>query len=122
ATAQVAHTQSEKHRLEPLVADRAVSRKEYDDSILARQLAEASLQQASAAVRQAELNLSYTSVVAPVSGLSGRAEHSIGTLITTDAAGSLLTTVNQLSPIWVRFSLAQTDLYMQPYGRVGCVN
>ena len=119
ATAQVAQTQREETRLKPLVADRAVSRKEYDDSISAHQLAEASLQQASAAVRQAELNLSYTSVVAPVSGISGRAEHSIGTLITTDAAGSLLTTVNQLSPIWVRFSLAQTDLAKLPSGRVG---
>src|SRR5947207_6806773 len=119
ATAQVAQTQREETRLKPLVADRAVSRKEYDDSISAHQLAEASLQQASAAVRQADLNLSYTSVVAPVSGISGRAEHSIGTLITTDASGSLVTTVNQLSPIVVRFSLAQTDLAKLPSGRVG---
>src|SRR5712691_10870707 len=118
AIAQVAQTQREETRLKSLVADRAVSRKEYDDSISARQLAEAALQQASASVRQAELNLSYTSVVAPVPGISGRAEHSIGTLITTDAAGSLLTTVNQLSPIWVRFSLAQTDLAKLPSGRV----
>src|SRR5438445_10924123 len=71
ATAQVAQTQREETRLKSLVADRAVSRKEYDDSISARQLAEASLQQASAAVRQAELNLSYTRGVAPVSGSSG---------------------------------------------------
>src|SRR5207248_7167710 len=68
--------------------------------------------------RQAELNLSYTSVLAPVPGISGRAEHSLGTLITTDANGSLLTTINQLSPIWVRFSLAQSDLAKLPGGRV----
>ena len=42
-----------------------------------------------------------------------------GTLITTDAAGGLLTTINQLSPIWVRFSLAETDLAKLPLGRVG---
>jgi membrane fusion protein (multidrug efflux system) len=119
ATAQVAQTQREETRLKPLVADRAVSRKEYDDAITARQLAEAALQQASASVRQAELNLSYTSVAAPVPGISGRAEHSIGTLITTDSAGSLLTTINQLTPIWVRFSLAETDLAKLPLGRVG---
>jgi membrane fusion protein, multidrug efflux system len=118
ATAQVAQAQREETRLKPLVAERAVSRKEYDDATSARQLGEASMQQASAAVRQAELNLSYTSVVAPVSGISGRAEHSIGTLITTDVAGSLLTTINQLSPIWVRFSLAETDLAKLPGGRV----
>jgi len=118
ATAQVAQAQREETRLKPLVADRAVSRKEYDDATSARQLGEASMQQANASVRQAELNLSYTSVAAPVSGISGRAEHSIGTLITTDVAGSLLTTINQLSPIWVRFSLAESDLAKLPGGRV----
>jgi membrane fusion protein, multidrug efflux system len=119
ATAQAAQAQREETRLKPLVADRAVSRKEYDDATSTRQLAEASMQQANAAVRQAELNLSYTNVVAPVAGISGRAEHSLGTLITTDANGSLLTTINQLSPIWVRFSLAETDLAKLPAGRVG---
>jgi len=119
ATAQAAQAQREEARLKPLVADRAVSRKEYDDATSTRQLAEASMQQANAAVRQAELNLSYTNVTAPVAGISGRAEHSLGTLITTDAGGSLLTTVNQLSPIWVRFSLAETDLAKLPAGRVG---
>jgi membrane fusion protein (multidrug efflux system) len=105
--------------LKPLVADRAVSRKEYDDATSGRQLSEAAMQQARAAVRQAELNLSYTMVTAPVAGITGRAEHSIGTLITTDANGSLLTTINQLTPIWVRFSLAETDLAKLPGGRVG---
>lgn len=118
ATAQVAQAQREEARLKPLVADRAVSRKEYDDATSARAFGEASMQQANAAVRQAELNLSYTSVAAPVSGISGRAEHSIGTLITTDVAGGLLTTINQVSPIWVRFSLAETDLAKLPGGRV----
>ena len=69
-------------------------------------------------MRQAELNLSYTAVNAPVAGISGRAEHSVGTLITTDANGSLLTTINQLTPIWVRFSLAESDLAKIPGGRV----
>lgn len=118
ASAQAAQAQREEARLKPLVADRAVSRKEYDDATSARQLAEASMQQAAAAVRQAELNLSYTSVLAPVAGISGRAEHSLGTLITTDVGGSLLTTVNQVSPIWVRFSLAPSDLAKLPGGRV----
>ncbi|TMH53677.1 MAG: efflux RND transporter periplasmic adaptor subunit [Betaproteobacteria bacterium] len=96
ATAQVEQGRREEARLKPLVADRAVN----------------------AAVRQAELNLSYTNVTAPVAGISGRAEHSIGTLITTDAASSLLTTINQLTPIWVRFSLAETDLAKLPGGRL----
>ena len=119
ATAQADQTRREEARLKPLVDERAVSRKEYDDAASARQLAEAMLQQATAAVRQAELNLSYTSVTAPVGGISGRAQHSVGTLITTDSGGSLLTTINQVSPVWVRFSLAESDLAKIPGGRIG---
>jgi membrane fusion protein, multidrug efflux system len=119
ATAQIDQARREETRLKPLVDERAVSRKEFDDATSARQLGEASLQQANATVRQAELNLSYTRVNAPVAGISGRAEHSVGTLITTDANGSLLTTINQLSPIWVRFSLAESDLAKIPGGRIG---
>ncbi len=78
ATAQADQTRREEARLKPLVDERAVSRKEYDDAASARQLAEAMLQQATAAVRQADLNLSYTSVTAPVAGISGRAQHSVG--------------------------------------------
>ena len=119
AAARADQTVREETRLAPLVGERAVSRKEYDDAISARQLAQASLQQSKAGVEQAELNLSYTRVNAPVAGISGRAAHSVGTLITTDTSGSLLTTINQLSPIWVRFSLAESDLAKIPGGRVG---
>jgi membrane fusion protein (multidrug efflux system) len=118
ATAQVDQARREEARLKPLVQDRAVSRKEYDDATSSRQLAEAAIQQANASIRQAELNLSYTRVVAPLPGITGRAEHSIGTLITTDANGSLLTTINQVSPVWVRFSLAEGDLAKLPDGRL----
>jgi membrane fusion protein (multidrug efflux system) len=58
ASAQAAQAAREEARLKPLVAERAVSRKEYDDATSTRQLAGAAMQQASAAVRQAELNLS----------------------------------------------------------------
>jgi membrane fusion protein (multidrug efflux system) len=118
AAAQIEQSKREEARLKPLVDERAVSRKEYDDATSNRQLAEAAVQLADAAVRQAELNLSYTNVTAPVAGISGRAEHSIGTLIATDVAGSLLTTINQLTPIWVRFSLAEADLAKIPGGRL----
>jgi membrane fusion protein (multidrug efflux system) len=116
ATAQVDQARREEGRLKPLLQDRAVSGKEYDDATSSRQLAEAAIQQANASIRQAELNLSYTRVTAPVAGVSGRSEHSIGTLIATDVNGSLLTTINQVSTVWVRFSLAQTDLAKLPGG------
>lgn len=117
-TAKREQTQREQARLQPLAADRAISRKEYDDALSAAQLAAAAQQQSAAKVRAAELDLSYTLVTAPVAGVSGRSERSVGTLITTDAAGSLLTTINQINPVWVRFSLAESDLARIPSGRL----
>jgi membrane fusion protein, multidrug efflux system len=117
--ARTEQTKREEGRLKPLADDRAISRKEYDDALSAAQLAAAQQQQSAAKVREAELNLSYTLVSAPVAGVTGRSEHSEGTLISTDSAGSLLTTINQVNPIWVRFSLAQSDLAKIPGGRLG---
>jgi membrane fusion protein (multidrug efflux system) len=116
--AKAEQARREQARLQPLAADRAISRKEYDDAVSTAQLAAAALQASAAKVREAELNLSYTLVTAPVAGITGRAEHSEGTLITTDAAGSLLTTINQVNPVWVRFSLAQSDLARIPAGKL----
>lgn len=116
--ARLAQATRDEARLKPLAEDKAVSQKDYDDALSARQLGDASVQQAQAKVSEAELNLSYTLVTAPVAGISGRAEHSEGTLITTDAAGSLLTTINQVNPIFVRFSLAETDLAKVPGGKL----
>ncbi|HVO91165.1 MAG TPA: efflux RND transporter periplasmic adaptor subunit, partial [Casimicrobiaceae bacterium] len=125
ARAQVAQDQAridqyrrDVDRLRPLAQDRAVSQKEYDDARSNLQLAEASLQQSQARLKDAQLNLSYTVVTAPVSGVTGRAEKTEGNLITTDANGSLLTTINQLDPMWVSFAFGQSDLAKLPGGRI----
>lgn len=99
----------ESARLSGLVADRAISRKEFDDASASSAIAKANVRAAEAAVRQAELNLSYTSVNAPVAGMSGRALHSEGALVSPGADG-LLATIVQLDPIWVRFSIAESDV------------
>jgi membrane fusion protein (multidrug efflux system) len=109
---QKAHAEQatrEASRLKGLLSERAISQKEYDDATSNYAVAEAGLQAAEAAVRQAALNLSYATVTAPVSGISGRAEHSEGALIST-GTDSLLTTIVEANPIWVRFGVADSDL------------
>jgi membrane fusion protein (multidrug efflux system) len=108
----------ESGRLKQLAEQRAISQKEYDDSTTTLKLSDATLQAAEANVRQADLNLSYTRVTAPVAGITGRGARSEGSLITA-GADSLLTTVNQVDPIWVRFSLSDSDLAKLPAGRLG---
>src|SRR5947208_8223833 len=84
----------------------------------AQKPSDATLQAAQANLRQAELNLSYTRVTAPVSGVAGRIARSEGSLVTAGQDSSLLTTMNQVDPIWIRFSLSESDLAMLPDRRI----
>lgn len=109
-------TAREAQRLTGLVDEKAISQKEFDDARSASAVARAAVKSAEAAVREAELNLSYTQVTAPVAGVTGRAHRSEGSLVNT-GSDSLLTTIAQINPIWVRFSLSDNDLAGVPGGR-----
>jgi membrane fusion protein (multidrug efflux system) len=117
AAARNEQAQREAARLKDLVAQRAISQKESDDAQSNAKLADAAFKAAQAVVRDAELNLSYTLVTAPVAGVSGRAARSEGSLV-SPGADSLLTTINQQDPIWVRFSVSESDLAKLPGGRL----
>lgn len=107
--ARAEQTTRETARLKGLLNQRAISQKEYDDATSGQAVADAGMQAAEAAVRQAALNLSYATVTAPVGGISGRAAHTDGALVST-GADSLLTTIVQANPLWVRFGVADADL------------
>lgn len=108
----------ETERLGKLVKQKAISQKEYDDSTSTRKLSDAALQSVEANLRQAELNLSYTLVTAPVAGVTGRMLRSEGSLITAGQESSLLTTISQIDPIWVRFSLSESERAKLPGERL----
>ena len=108
AQAKVNQTQRDQARLGPLVAEKAISQKEFDDSKSAAESAVASLKQAQAQASESRLNLGYTTVVAPISGTTGTAAKSDGSLLSpTD---SLLTTIVQTNPMYVNFSVSEADL------------
>jgi membrane fusion protein (multidrug efflux system) len=109
--ARAKQTAREAARLKGLFSQQAVSRKEFDDATSANEVAQANL-------KIAQLNLSWTTVIAPVSGISGRAQRSEGSLITTAIDGSLLTSIYQINPIWVRFGLSASDTSQLPSGRL----
>jgi membrane fusion protein (multidrug efflux system) len=105
--AQVAQANRELARLKPLAEKRAVGQKEADDAASNADLAQASLKAAQAKLTEAQLNLGYTKALAPISGLSSRANKSEGSLVT--ANDTLLTTISQIDPIWVPFSVSEND-------------
>ena len=90
-------------RLRPLYAEHAVSQKEYDDAASAAAIAAADVKAARARLEQARLDLGYTRVLAPISGIAGRALESDGTLVSGPQV--LLTRVTQVDPIWVNFGI-----------------
>lgn len=108
AEARVNQARRDQTRLGPLAAEKAISQKEFDDSKSALETAEATLKQAQAQANEARLNLGYTKVIAPISGTTGVATKSDGSLVT--AADSLLTTIVQTNPMYVNFSVSEGDL------------
>jgi membrane fusion protein, multidrug efflux system len=81
----------------------------FDQRSSTQRQAEAALAMDKAAIRMAELNLSYTEIRAPFSGRLGRHQASVGTLV-SPAAGTALNTLVQLDPIYVAFNPSETDL------------
>lgn len=94
-------------RLTPLIAENAISQREFDDAKSLLETAEATRKQALAQVNEARQNLGYTKVVAPISGITGIAAKSNGSLVTP--SDSLLTTLVQTDPIYVNFSVTEAE-------------
>lgn len=107
--ANLERAQRDAARLKPLIEQRAISQKEYDDASSALKMSEAMTAASLAKVREAELNVAYTRVTAPIAGVTGRAQQSEGSLVTPVGDAGLLTTVSVTDPLWVRFSLSESE-------------
>jgi membrane fusion protein (multidrug efflux system) len=97
----------EAERLKSLSDNRAISQREYDDAVSTLKQSTAAIEGAQARIAEAKLNLSYANVTAPIGGITSLAVRSEGSLVAANT--DLLTTITQVDPIWVRFSLAETD-------------
>lgn len=108
-TATLQNSKIERNRIASLRDAKVVSEQEYDDAVAAYETALASVEAAKAHVREASIDLSYTQVTAPISGITSKETRSEGSLITLDESGSLLTTITVLNPLYVNFSVPGTD-------------
>lgn len=117
AEARAEQARRESSRLAGLVADRAISQREADDALSGAKTAEAALLAARAQLRDAQLNLGYTEVTAPIAGIAQRAQRSVGTLVSPANDSGLLTTLVQIDPIRVRFALSDSEAAQVRQGR-----
>jgi membrane fusion protein (multidrug efflux system) len=96
-------------RVKPLVEQNALPRADLDKSVGEFEAATAAVYAAEAKAKEAELNLGYTSIRSPVTGLAGRALQRQGAYINSTAESAKLTYVAAIDPIWVTFSVSQNQ-------------
>ena len=105
-------------RIKPLAAANAVSKKDLDDATGRVNAAAAAVEMAKAEVDTAQLNLGYTTITAPVTGVSSYARIQDGAYINQQSGP--LTYVAQLDPMWVDFSISEDEmLKMQEQRKTG---
>lgn len=96
-------------RYKDLVNASAVSRQEADDAEAEWKEAAAQIKIAEAAVRSAKIDLGYTTITAPITGTISRSSITVGALVSTGQTNPL-TTIRQLSPIYVDFQMPATEV------------
>lgn len=109
AQAKLTNATATLKRVRPLAKENALSQKDLDDAVAAELEAKAAVVSAQAGVRNAELNLEYTTIRSPLNGLSGRSTQREGSLV-QPAASQPLTTLVQLDPMWVNFGIGENDV------------
>jgi len=107
ATYTNAHVAAERAR--QLAPQKYVSQSDLDDAQAVERSAAASLQQAKAAVTNAQINLGYANVVAPISGRAGKQRVTEGALVGSGDV-TLLTTVDQIDPLYINFTMSSNEL------------
>lgn len=105
AQAEERRTKRTYQRMKTLRESNAVSQQDYDNALSAYEAAQANVKVTQAAVEGAKINLGYTKVTAPISGIVGQAVPSVGSLISPLGETGYLTNMVQIDPLYVKFSM-----------------
>lgn len=99
-------------RAQRLVKTGVLSQQDFDTARANQEQSRAAVEAAKGQLEQQQLNLGYSEVTSPITGIAGRARQNNGTYI-TPGSNDLLCTVTNLDPIWVNFSVSENDLLRQ---------
>ena len=110
AQAQALHNRAEiqVNRLRPLVADNAVSQQDLDNAVASEEASRAAMAAAQAQLTSAELDLGYTRVTSPITGLAGNRQVDIGSYVGSPEP-TVLTVVSSLDPVRFDFTISEAE-------------
>ncbi len=109
AQANAANSHAAAERARGLIGAKFISQADYDNAVAAERTSAAAVQAARAALQAAQINLGYATVRAPISGRAGKQQVTEGALVGQGDA-TLLTTVEQLDPMYIDFSVGVAEL------------
>lgn len=108
--AQLSQAQAQEKRLQPLAEKEYITRQEYEVAATQAKASEATVAANRAALEQAQLQLSYSSIVSPISGRTGSLAVKAGNLVSAGTGGLPLVVINSTQPILVNLSVPQRML------------
>ena len=109
ARANQANARAAAERARSLAPERFISQSDLDNALAAGRSANAAVQAAQSAVESTNINLGYATVRAPIAGRAGKQQVTEGALVGQGTA-TLLTTVDQIDPLYVNFSIGAAEL------------
>lgn len=110
AEARLVQAQQDYTRNKRLFDENVISRKEFDDATANVDASKADVLAAKGQVETARLELGYTKVEAPVGGITGEEAWTVGNLVSLSGESNLLTTITQLDPIYVNFTIPDLEV------------
>lgn len=113
--ATLKQSEREWNRIKRLFDEKAVSEKERDDALAAYEMALANVASAKATLENARIDLGYTSITAPISGVAGMKAKDVGAYVNSSSTDSVVTTITQLDPIHVEFAIPDLERLKQAY-------
>lgn len=108
AESEARRAQHDYERVKKLFSTGAVSQKQHDDTLSAYERATANVKMAQESLKEAEINLGYTEVRAPISGIVRKEAQSVGNLVSVAGESGLLTSMVQVNPLHANFSISGT--------------
>lgn len=96
-------------RIKPLAEINAVSKRELDQAIARKGVADGAVDAANAQLDSAEIRLGYAKVKAPISGMIGLTQAKVGEFVGAAPNVIVLNTISQLDPIRVKFTVSERE-------------